>query len=76
MPAVSLFISAQTQWRISFGGYVGLDYVGVEATARLLRVELEPDLFRRVQVLEGSFMSGIAAAAERTRDDAPKPRRR
>lgn len=51
--AVCLFLRVQTQWTIGAMGYrVGLNYPGVECCARLSGVDLTPDLFSQVQLLE------------------------
>jgi hypothetical protein len=71
VPAVDLFLDVQTQWRVGLGGAIGLDYVGVEAAARLLGVPLGRDLFERLQVLEMSYLGALGEKAEET--PAPKP---
>ena len=44
---------SQTQWIIGgMGQRTGLNYAGVESVARFSRVELTPELFDQVQLLE------------------------
>lgn len=51
--ALVLFMRSQTQWIIGgMGQRTGLNYSGVESVARLSRVELTPELFDQVQLLE------------------------
>lgn len=51
--AVCLFLRVQTQWTVGAMGHrVGLNYPGVEACARLSGVDLTPDLFAQIQLLE------------------------
>lgn len=71
VPAVDFFLSIQTQWRTALGGHVGLDYAGVESAARLLGVDLDRNLFAKLQVLEVSYLE--AMGARRAREDAAKP---
>lgn len=51
--AVDAFMRVQTQWKIgSMGGYMGLDYSGVEAALRMLNVSNTAELFGKIQVME------------------------
>lgn len=51
--AVVLFMRCQTQWTVGgMGQRVGLNYPGVECVARLSAVELTPDRFDQLQLLE------------------------
>lgn len=53
-----LFLRVQTQWTIgAMGTRVGLNYPGVESCARLSGVELSPDLFAQIQILELTVIS-------------------
>lgn len=53
VPAVVLLGAASTQWRRASSGHLlGLEYGGLEVCARLLRIELDPETFGRLQTLE------------------------
>jgi hypothetical protein len=65
VPAIEFFLAIQTQWRVGFSGATGLDYVGVEAAARLRGVDLTSDLFGRIQVLERAWLDALGDVRER-----------
>jgi hypothetical protein len=47
-----LWIYVNTQWRVSNGGIVGLDYTAVFAIAEVYGIELTPALCRKIKALE------------------------
>ena len=47
-----LWCLVQTQWRVSFNGPIGLDYVAVIKVAEVYGIKITPKLFRRIQALE------------------------
>ena len=49
--AWALWTLIQTQWRVGWD-LVGLDYMAVFAVAKLHGIEMTPQLFRGVQILE------------------------
>jgi len=61
-----LWVAVQTQWRVAFGGVVGLDYGAVCATAEMMLIEVTPVVFARLQRLEGATLQ---RQAERTAKD-------
>jgi hypothetical protein len=70
-PAIRLFASVQTQWRVGFGGATGLDYPAVFATMdRMLRNETQERkdaLFRDLQVVERAALDEMSKAAKKSR---------
>lgn len=51
--AVQLFLRVQTQWKIgAFGGFMGLDYSGVEAAFRMMKVPNTEEMFDTIQAME------------------------
>lgn len=52
-PTVELFMQVQTQWRVgAMGGILGLDYVAIDVFVKYLRLEVSPDTFAGLQVME------------------------
>lgn len=51
-----IFLRALTQWRTGPAGYIGLDYAGVLAVLRFLRVRPSPSLLDDLQVMEGEAL--------------------
>jgi len=45
-----------TQWRVGAFAIVGLDYPAVFQVAELLGLELTPNLFYKIQLLEGKSL--------------------
>lgn len=56
--AARLFSRAQTQWRRAgaTGVPVGLSYPGLEATARMAAIALNPTIFDQVQTMESEAL--------------------
>jgi hypothetical protein len=52
-----LWLAVQTQWRVSFGGAIGLDYGAVFACADVLGIEMTAGLFAQLQALEAETLS-------------------
>lgn len=62
--AVVLFMRSQTQWVVSaMGQRTGLNYAGIETVARLYRMDLTPDLFDQVQLLELTVINELSKRA-------------
>ena len=60
-PAVRLFLTAQTQWRMGgLGGVYGLDYAGVRAAADAIGVAWSADLLDHLRVLESVATAALA----------------
>jgi hypothetical protein len=55
---VRVFMSMQTQWRVSFSGLVGLDYNALASVYQGLQIEDEsiPEVFSQLQVIELKFL--------------------
>lgn len=54
---VALFLCLQTQWRVGpMGGYLGLEYPGVQAVLRLKRVKDSPGVFAHLQAMEAAAL--------------------
>ena len=47
-----LWMAVQTQWRTSFGGLIGLDYLAVENVARILKIDLDDWNLEKIQAME------------------------
>ncbi len=63
--ALEVFLACATQWRMApMGGVTGLDYAGVEATLRLLRVPDRRAVFRDLQVMEHAALKALHDAAK------------
>jgi hypothetical protein len=51
--ALDLFSACVTQWKYSaFGQRLGLDYAGVLAVARMLDIQADAPMLRKIQTLE------------------------
>lgn len=60
-PAVELFLVAATQWRLSANGSpYGLDYQGVELAARWAKVQITPELFADLRIMEQAAIAKFA----------------
>lgn len=60
-PALNLFNSLRTQWRMGFAGASGLDYSAIEPAMRLQGIPPEdwPDLFADLRVMEQAALEII-----------------
>lgn len=58
---VQAFLRVQTQWRVGgMGGHpIGLDYAGVEAALRMMRVRDKAELFDGLQVMEAAALEAM-----------------
>lgn len=57
---VQLFLLVQTQWRTgSMGGVIGLDYDAVESGARLAKVDVTPEMFEGLRIMESSAVNAL-----------------
>ena len=66
LPIVHLFSACSTQWRQSgMGQPLGLDYLGVEAVARIYEIALDGETFARFQHLEREYLKALKDAHER-----------
>lgn len=55
---ISTFMMLQTQWKVmAMGGYVGLDYVAVEAVFRMTNVADQSKMLSDVQTMEAAALS-------------------
>ena len=58
-PVVALFLRAQTQWRTTMNGVLGLDYGAVAWLLRLYEVEDQRSMFEDLQVMEAAAMAAL-----------------
>lgn len=63
-PFVEMFLRLQTQWRTSFGGFVGLDYTAARWLFELYSVEDQPEMLEALQVMEHTILSAKAEEEE------------
>lgn len=56
LPAVNLFISMSTQWRVGMGGATGLDYAALPAVMAMLCIEESerPQVFEDLRIMESA----------------------
>lgn len=66
---LALFLACMTQRVESFGGVVGLNYPSVESAARMMGIEMTPDLFSAIRCAEREWLNILA---ERRREHLPK----
>lgn len=61
--AVTLFLSCETQWRRAglAGVPTGLDYAGVTAAAKFMKIEPTPALFAKLRVIEAAAIEALLA---------------
>lgn len=64
-PAVDAFTSAATQWRWIADGWnaprrIGLDYSGLRAAAEMTGIDITPEIFGWVRVMEAAAMQALA----------------
>ena len=65
-PAVKLFISLSTQWRLAANGLpYGLDYPGVWAFLRLSGQRMAPETFAAIQTMEQAAIGVFQAQRSR-----------
>jgi hypothetical protein len=62
--ALALFDASMSQWRISMGGAVGLDYQAVFQVAAVLRIDVDEDVFSYLRVLEADQLEAMQQSAE------------
>lgn len=58
-PAVDMFLRVQTQWRVSSGTLIGLDYAAVRWMFELQRIEDQAELLSDLQIIEATVMEAI-----------------
>lgn len=51
-----LWTSVQTQWRTSFGGVIGLDYMALDMVATKFDIELNKENFEKIRILEAETL--------------------
>lgn len=56
-PALRCFLAVQTQWRTGpMGGFLGLDYQGVHAALRMMKVKDIAALFEELRAMEAAAL--------------------
>ena len=58
-PAVDMFLRVQTQWRVSHGVLIGLDYSAVRWMFEIQRVEDQADLLSDLQIIEATVIEAM-----------------
>ena len=61
-----LWTAIQTQWRVAFGGLVGLDYPAVFQVAAVMGIEIDDLILKKVQGLE---LHVIAESGKKEEED-------
>lgn len=56
---VTLFIAMGTQWRSAPAGVMGLDYNALEAVAKMLEIEITPEIFMGIRIMEAEVLTWI-----------------
>lgn len=63
-PAFRLFCALGSQWRFCAAGdslrHTGIDYGAVEMVARMMRIDLDTEVFARLRVLESAALEAWA----------------
>jgi hypothetical protein len=59
-PAWRAFLSVQTQWITGMSGPTGLDYGRVEAGLRMAGVQVTPELFDKLHILERAVLQALS----------------
>ncbi len=63
-----LFSRLQTQWqRNGTGSLTGLNYMAIEPVARMLEVEMTPQVFTHLQVMESHVLKEMSERDRRSR---------
>lgn len=58
-PAVDMFLRVQTQWRVSSGSLIGLDYAAVRWMFELQQIEDQAELLSDLQIIEATVMEAM-----------------
>ena len=67
VPAVSLFVAAETQWRTAAIGprlqRTGLDYGAIEVLMRAYKIKRSPEVWNDLRLLEGFALEAMAGVS-------------
>lgn len=55
-----MFLRLQTQWRVSFGGYTGLDYVAAKWLFDVYDVNDHKEMLEALMVMERAALSALS----------------
>lgn len=56
-PIINAYSAVYTQWRTNaMGQLYGLDYVAVESALNMLNIEVTPEIFKGIQVIENRVL--------------------
>lgn len=58
--AVNMFLRLQTQWRVSFGGLLGLDYVAAKWLFDVYSVNDHKEMLDALMIMERAALSAIS----------------
>jgi hypothetical protein len=64
-PAVSFFLSVQTQWRMDSGVLIGLDYNAVRWMMELFEVKKPVELMSDLQIIEAKVVEVMCRRSEK-----------
>ena len=64
-PAVSFFLSIQTQWRTDSGVLIGLDYNAVQWMMELLEVKKPVEMMNDLQIIEAKVLEVMSRRSEK-----------
>jgi len=62
-PAVEMFLRLQTQWRVSFGGLVGIDYTAAKWLFDVYSVDDHKEMLEALMIMERSALSALSEDA-------------
>lgn len=62
--AVRAFLSVSSQWSVGVNGPTGLDYSRVRAGLEMAGIEVTPDLFGKLRVLESAALALMGGKAK------------
>jgi hypothetical protein len=54
--ALQVFLQCQTQWRVSMGGLIGLDYAAVAWVLKLYEIDDQRSTLEKLQVIEAAVL--------------------
>lgn len=62
---VVMFLKCTTQWRVSFGGFVGLDYTAVKVLLDIYQVKKHRQMFEDLQLMERAALQVLNKKADK-----------
>ena len=71
-PALQAFLAVQTQWASGMGGATGLDYMRVRAGLEMAGIEVTPELFQSLRLMESAALEVFARLNEERAKEAKR----